>query len=187
MPTNKRKDLVQLAAALKDVPPKKKQNRGNTQPHRPPAPYLFKPGQSGNPNGRPKQRPSEHARQAVNQLAYTSPPKELCEQIGVDPKSTWVEAIVFSLGKAAANGDVSAARELLANLGMRGTVASSLVTVNVEDPESMGLFAVFCRHMAGIAEADYPRIWTFMQTLAGSTEMDGECMPPKKQLLIEGK
>ncbi len=173
--------LTKLAKAVE--PLSKKQNRGNSKPPQnpPPEAYRFKPGQSGNPSGRPK----DHARETLNRLAHTSPPKKLCEQIGIEPNCTWVEAIVFSLAKAAASGDVSAAREVLANLGLRGSVAASLVAINTEDPERMGLFATFCKHIAGIPIEDYPRIWTFMESLV-KPALDGDCLPPplpaKKQL-----
>jgi hypothetical protein len=181
----KKTEIEKLTDALKKVKPK--HNRGNPNPIPPPERYWFKPGQCANPSGRPKEQPRDHARQAMNRLAHSSPPKNLCEQIGIEPNCTWIEAIVFSLGKAAASGDVSAAREVLANLGLRGTAANSILAVNVETPESMGLFATFCKHMAGVPEAEYPKIWAFMQTLARPSETDGDCMPPTtQQLLIEG-
>ncbi len=182
--TKKKGELGQLAEALKTV--KLKNNRGNPSPVPPPEQYRFKPGNSGNPEGRHK-HPRDHARLVMDRLATSSPPKSLCQQIGIAPDCTWVEAIVFSLGKAAASGDVSAAREVLANLGLRGSVASSLLTVNVEEPERMGLFATFCRNLAGVPEDEYPRIWAFMQTLACPADMDIDCLPPNQQLLIEGE
>ena len=151
-----KKQLAKLAKAL----PLKKQNGGNPKPlvQPPPEQYRFKPGQSGNPSG----RPHDHAREAINRLAHTSPPKALCKQIGIDARVTWIEAVVFALGKAAVSGDVAAAREVLANLGLRGTAASSLLALNVEPS---GTSFEFLKHSHGLSEEQLNELWAYMDAL----------------------
>ena len=57
------------------------------------------------------------------------------------------------LGRAALSGDVSAARECLAALGVNGTAARTNVLVNVESHEPRGLNFELLRHAHGIAES----------------------------------
>jgi hypothetical protein len=65
-------------------------------------PYRFKPGQSGNPDGRPKY--------ALLSKAYKHQLEAVCE---TDPqRRTYAEVIAETLAKQAAKGNIAAAAEL---------------------------------------------------------------------------
>ena len=121
MAKKKKSAIKQLADALA-APVKPKEKRPAMKGKLPKnfetsvVPYQFKPGQIVPNRGRPK----DHAKEVLERLASTSPPKELCDAVGIDPDSTWIEAIVYVLGTRAMEGDVNAAREILSNLGLRG-------------------------------------------------------------------
>lgn len=147
---NRSETVERLATALEKKMQRKPPNpRGGT----PPEQYRFKPGQSGNPVGRSEQR-AIYAHALTDRMMRSAPPRELCEEIGIDPRVTWGEAIMIVLGRAALAGDVSAAREVLAALGVSGTSARTNVLVNVERPEQRGLNFELLRHAHGISEAD---------------------------------
>ena len=69
-------------------------------------PYAFKTGQSGNPKGRPQGTGAKLIRQA-----YSVRLTDICTLPGLE-NVTWVEAIALGLCRAAARGDITAAREL---------------------------------------------------------------------------
>lgn len=175
-----KKEIKKLAQALQATKPLKPRGKPTPQAI---APYRFKPGQSGNPSGRPR----DHAREAMNRLAHTSPPRALCQQVGIAPGCTWVEAIVFALGKAAANGDVSAAREVLANLGLRGTAASNLLAVNVDgSPDQRSVTFEFLQHSHGLGEADLQKVFAFMDKLPRERPVvDASYYPTDETQLLE--
>jgi hypothetical protein len=65
-------------------------------------PYAFKPGQSGNPNGRPKTRTLSEAYRVM-----------LGQPLPNDPKGrTFADCIAETIGLKAARGDVIAAKEI---------------------------------------------------------------------------
>src|SRR5690349_16965765 len=113
MSKHRSKDVELLAAALE----KKKVKRPSPNPKggNPPEQYRFKPGQSGNLGGRGR---AVYARALTDRMMRSCPPRELCEELGIDATVTWGEAILIVLGRAALSGDVSAARECLAALGL---------------------------------------------------------------------
>jgi hypothetical protein len=92
-----------------------------------------------------------------------SPPKELCAQIGVDPSVTWAEAILFSLSKAAAQGDVAAAREVLAALGFSGTQSKNILAV--QNNVDAGSATEFLRRSHGLSEDSLQAVYKFMDSL----------------------
>ncbi len=84
------------------------------------AKYRWKPGQSGNPGGRPRfKKLNEAARQI------------LASPLPDDPKRTFAEAIVERLADAALRGSVGAAQELADRAEGRPGIS---VDVNAADP-----------------------------------------------------
>jgi Family of unknown function (DUF5681) len=72
-------------------------------------PYRFKPGQSGNPGGRPKKRPFSDVDEENAQLEV---PEEVRIKYGLPPGSTYAHAVSMAKFRAAIGGDMTAAREL---------------------------------------------------------------------------
>ena len=70
---------------------------------------MWKPGQSGNPGGRPKRKPLTDAYSAL--LGQTVPP-EIARQLRISETSTYAEVVAMALLKEAVKGKVNAAAEL---------------------------------------------------------------------------
>jgi hypothetical protein len=79
--------------------------KGNMQNLRPP----WKPGESGNPSGRPKKRPISDS---YAEFAQRPLPEKLRRELGLQEGVTFAEAQTMSLFTAAAKGSVTAAREI---------------------------------------------------------------------------
>ena len=79
--------------------------KGKIENLRPP----WKPGQSGNPSGRPKKRPLSSA---YLEFAQRRLPEKLRRSLGLPEDATFAEALSEALFRSAINGSVSAAREL---------------------------------------------------------------------------
>ena len=69
----------------------------------------FKPGQSGNPGGRPRKRPISE-RYAV--MVETKLPKDICRELSLPEGATYGDAMAMGQVNAALRGDTSAAREI---------------------------------------------------------------------------
>ncbi len=72
-------------------------------------PYKWKPGQSGNPSGRPKRRPISDAYLA---LADCQIPRKLAKKLGLKKGSTWRDTVAHAILEEAAKGNVRAATEV---------------------------------------------------------------------------
>ena len=70
---------------------------------------MWKPGQSGNPGGRPKRKPLTDAYAAL--LDKPIPP-DMARQLKLDESTTYAEVIAMSLLREAVKGKVNAAAEL---------------------------------------------------------------------------
>ena len=74
----------------------------------------WKPGESGNPAGRPRKRPLSDSHEEL--LRSIAPPeiRNALNQRGarLDKTATWSDCISYSLGRKAIAGDVTAAKEL---------------------------------------------------------------------------
>lgn len=79
--------------------------KGRIQNLRPP----WKPGESGNPSGRPKNRPISDL---YAEFAQRPVPEKLRRTLGLAKGATFAEAQTVSLFIAASNGNVRAAREI---------------------------------------------------------------------------
>jgi uncharacterized protein DUF5681 len=73
------------------------------------APYRFKPGQSGNPGGRPKKRPISDC---YEELAERELPEKERIKHGLPKGATYGHALAIVMFKAALEGKSDAAREI---------------------------------------------------------------------------
>jgi hypothetical protein len=73
------------------------------------APHRFKPGQSGNPGGRPRKRPISERYEELAELAL--PEKDRIKQ-GLPERATYGDALAMIMFKAALEGKTDAAREI---------------------------------------------------------------------------
>jgi hypothetical protein len=167
----KAKELLAKATAATEKP-----KRGATGANL--VPYRFQSGQVANPHG--------YNHRAVildltHRMLKSSPPKELCLQIGVDPAVTWAEAIMFSLSKAAAQGDVAAAREVLAAMGFSGTQAKNILAVQ-NNIENTSAATEFLRRSHGLSEDSLQAVYKFMDSLPRETPVvDASYFPDEAQ------
>ncbi len=69
----------------------------------------WKPGQSGNPGGRPKRRPISDSYQALADVAI---PAKIARKLRLPKGSTWRDTIAYAILQQAANGNVRAAAEV---------------------------------------------------------------------------
>lgn len=162
---NRSKNVELLAAALEKTKTKTKRIVPNPKGGTPPQQYRFKPGQSGNPEGGRGER-AIYAQALTDRMMRSCPPRELCTELEIDPCVTWGEAILIVLGQAAMSGDVSAAREVLAALGIGGTSARTNVLVNVDQTAQRGIFYEFTQHSHGLSETDLrEKVFPFMDSL----------------------
>lgn len=92
--------------------PNEKNNGGveNVGYGKPPKAHQFKPGQSGNPKGRPK-----GAGNLLKQISKHAAKKVMVIDGGVEKKMAKLDVVLSAMFNKAAKGDVSAAR-LLTNL-----------------------------------------------------------------------
>jgi hypothetical protein len=79
--------------------------KGKIENLRPP----WKPGESGNPSGRPKKRPLSDL---YAEFAERPVPEKLRRALGLAEGATFAEAQTLSLFLAASNGNIQAAREI---------------------------------------------------------------------------
>src|SRR5436853_3268171 len=82
-----------------------KKPRGNKSNLRPP----WKPGQSGNPSGRPKRRPITDS---YIEMADQELPPEMWQRLGMKPGSTFAHAVARGQFINAIKGDVKNASEI---------------------------------------------------------------------------
>jgi len=95
--------------------------KGRVENLRPP----WKPGESGNPSGRPKNRPISDL---YAEFAERPVPEKLRRALGLAKGATFAEAQTMSLFIAACNGDVRAAHEIREGIEGKANVRS-----NIED------------------------------------------------------
>jgi hypothetical protein len=79
--------------------------KGKLENLRPP----WKPGESGNPSGRPRRRPLSDA---YGQCAERRLPEKIRRRLGLPEGTTFADALTQALFLSAINGNVPAAREL---------------------------------------------------------------------------
>jgi hypothetical protein len=87
-------------------------------------PYHFKPGQSGNPAGKPKRKPiTDRYREQLEVLA----PRDVAEEIGLPPTATMADVIARRMAIRAINSRqaVEATREM--REAIEGKAPSTLV------------------------------------------------------------
>jgi hypothetical protein len=87
------------------------ENRGANRGGNLPEAHRFKPGQSGNPGGRPKKQPVTKAYEALAEKKLPEKIRALLVRSGFDGE-TWAEAWAFGAGVKAAKGDTSALKEI---------------------------------------------------------------------------
>jgi len=69
----------------------------------------WKPGESGNPSGRPKRRPITDS---YIEMARQKMPLEMCKQLGMKPGSTYAQAVARAQFIKAMKGEVRNASEI---------------------------------------------------------------------------
>lgn len=72
-------------------------------------PYKWKPGQSGNPGGRPKKTSISDA---YAKLVDRRLPDEICRKLGLSKRATWADALALGQMRSAVKGKTDAAREI---------------------------------------------------------------------------
>jgi hypothetical protein len=97
--------------------------KGRIQNLRPP----WKPGESGNPSGRPKKRPISNL---YAEFAERPVPEKLRRKLGLGVGATFAEAQTVSLFTAASNGNVQAAREIREGIEGKASERPTLGDVN---------------------------------------------------------
>ena len=90
---------------MADKKPHGNAGKGNKANLRPP----WKPGESGNPSGRPKRRPITDS---YIQMADEKMPPDICKQLGVKPGSTWAVAVARGQFIKAIKGEAKNASEI---------------------------------------------------------------------------
>lgn len=103
----------------------------------------WQPGQSGNPNGRPRKRPLSEAHDDVLRMEL---PMEVRVAMKLKAGATWADAIALGIARKAVAGDVSAAKEMREAVEGKATQRIELVT-----PEDRG-FDVNVRFEAAVPE-----------------------------------
>lgn len=156
---NRSNSLDRLATALEK---KKDRSVPNPKGGNPPEAYRFRPGQSGNPSGVSHQK--QRVIDLIGKMQNSKPRRQLCEELGIDPDVLIDEAVMIVLIDRALEGDVSAAREVLAALGISGTTARTNVLVNVEGVDQGAAFE-FRKHAHGLTEEQLREVWAFMDAL----------------------
>jgi hypothetical protein len=116
------------------LPPKKRTAWNKGKPSGRPLPDAlkatkWKPGQSGNPSGRPKK--STDAKRLSD--AYRIQLQEQCTAEGLE-HLTWAEAIAVGMAQAAARGETTAAKEL-----RETTEGKTPENIRIGDPEGKPL------------------------------------------------
>jgi hypothetical protein len=79
--------------------------KGRSENLRPP----WKPGQSGNPSGRPRKRPISDRYAAFAEMPLS---EKQCRELGFAPGTTYGDAVTKNLYDSAINGKCAAAREI---------------------------------------------------------------------------
>jgi hypothetical protein len=144
-------------------------------------PYRFQPGTIANPTGE-NGHGRGYAIELSRKIMRSHPPKALCEEIAVDPSVTWGEAIMFALSSAAARGDVSAAREVLAALGFSGTASKNLFAIQNNAGEMTGVAGDFLKHSHGLSDAQITEVFAFMDSLPrAAIQIDATYFPPAEE------
>lgn len=83
----------------------------------------WKPGQSGNPAGRPRKRPLSDAYLRVLESPAPADMVVALRQFGIRPGARWADILAVGMVKAAAHGDAAAAKEITNRLEGRVPVA----------------------------------------------------------------
>jgi hypothetical protein len=90
-------------------PSRSPENRATNRGGTPPKEYQFKPGQSGNPGGRPKKRPITERYALVADLPL---PDAIRRQLKLEPGATWGDAAALGTFRSAVKGNWGASREI---------------------------------------------------------------------------
>jgi hypothetical protein len=110
---------------MADKKPHDQTGRGNLRP-------PWKPGQSGNPSGRPKRRPITDG---YLEIARQKMPPEMCRQLGLKPGSTYAQALARGQFIKAMKGDVRNANEI--REAIEGTATERMNRKMVDTPRTL--------------------------------------------------
>lgn len=176
MPKKKPSELKAMTEAHKKTK-KEPKPAPNPKGGNPPVASRFVKGQSGNPSGRPPDSIA-YFRKLQERMMLGQPPRELCEELEIDPELTWGEAIAEAIFRAAMRGDVAAAREAMAVLAGAAGSARSNVNVLVQQAGETTLSYEFLRHAHGLSPEQLATVWAFMDALPRrKPEIDASYFP----------
>lgn len=177
--------MTNLVKSLVKAAKKRPAKKPNVQPSsiEATAPYRFKPGVCPNPLGRGAADPLGYIRELSARMMHASPPKAICDQLGLDTEVTWGEAIFITLAKQGAFGDVASAREFLAALGFSGTAAKSLIAIQQNTDGGLNPTVVeFLRASHGLSDAQLAAVFESMKALPREAlVVDASYLPPTEE------
>jgi hypothetical protein len=106
----KRKVMTNLTLISGSLIPRRAKQRPRGKPFEKGNKLGFRKGESANPGGKPKVHQRIGAQYAAKSVEPA--PREVIQAIGLKKNSTWLDAIAIGMLRRAAEGDVSAAREI---------------------------------------------------------------------------
>jgi Family of unknown function (DUF5681) len=122
---------------------------------RPPRHTQFKPGESGNPNGRPKQKKSLPA--LLKEILFR---RVSINENGKRRKVPYIEALVIKVAHMSVNGDPRARRDLLELIRRHPGAVKHLEPIRMIDDsmspeEAAKAYAETLRAIPGLIDPDY--------------------------------
>src|SRR5271156_3164991 len=100
-------------------------------------PFHWKPGQSGNPGGRPKKKPISDRYEYIAEIKL---PEDVRALLKLAPGSTYADAAALQQFRSAIKGDTSAIREI--REAIEGKATQTIVGDETLPPVSINISAI---------------------------------------------